>query len=182
VVVERRSADWTRCAPEDAVTETPETTWLTQEAHDRLAAELDDRQTTLRTEITARIAAAREEGDLRENGGYHAAKDEQGKNEARIRQLRQTLETAQIGTPDVAEGEAAHGKVVTVDFVSSPRTMTFLLGSREEAAHATVDVISPSSPVGAAVLGRSVGDTVDYTTPAGKSVSVKITKVERYAG
>ena len=164
------------------MTETPETTWLTQEAYDRLAAELEERQTLRRTEITARIAAAREEGDLRENGGYHAAKDEQGKNEARIRQLRHTLDHSQIGSPDVAEGEAAHGMVITVDFVSSPRTMTFLLGSREEAAHATVDVISPSSPLGAAVLGGSLGDTVEYTTPAGKSVSVTITKVEPYAG
>jgi transcription elongation factor GreA len=65
------------------MSESPQTTWLTQEAYDRLAAELDERQTARRTEITKRIAAAREEGDLRENGGYHAAKDEQGKNEAR---------------------------------------------------------------------------------------------------
>ncbi len=81
------------------MSESPQTTWLTQEAHDRLAAELEERQTTRRTEITKRIAAAREEGDLKENGGYHAAKDEQGKNEARIRQLRQMLDHAPIGSP-----------------------------------------------------------------------------------
>ena len=164
------------------MSETSEITWLTQDAHDRLAAELDERQTSVRTEITARIAAAREEGDLKENGGYHAAKDEQGKNEARIRQIRHTLDQAQIGTPDVAEGEAAHGSVITIDFVGSDRTMKFLLGSREEAAHATVDVISPSSPIGAAVLGHTVGQTVEYATPAGKQVSVTIRDVAPYAG
>ncbi len=162
------------------MSESPEPTWLTQEAFDRLAAELDDRSTSRRTEITRRIEAAREEGDLRENGGYHAAKDEQGKNEARIRQLTALLQTAQVGAPDVAEGEAAHGMVVSVDFVSGTRTMTFLLGSREEAAHASVDVISPSSPMGAAVLGHRVGETVEYLTPAGKQLAVRITEVQRY--
>jgi transcription elongation factor GreA len=164
------------------VSETSETTWLTQDAFDRLAAELDERQTSRRSEITARIAAAREEGDLRENGGYHAAKDEQGKNEARIRQLRHMLDRAQIGTPEVAEGEAAHGMVVTIDFVGEGRSMTFLLGSREEAAHATVDVISPSSPMGSAVLGRSVGQTVEFATPNGRQKSVTIRSVTPYTG
>ncbi len=163
------------------MTESTETTWLTQEAHDRLAAELEERSTSRRTEITRRIEAAREEGDLRENGGYHAAKDEQGKNEARIRQLRHLLDHSQIGTPEAAEGEAAHGMVVTIDFVGSARTMTFLLGSREEAAHAAVDVISPSSPIGSAVLGANVGDTVSYTTPAGKQLAVTIRSVQPYS-
>ena len=92
-------------------------TWLTQEAHDRLVDELADREGPRRVEITKRIEAAREEGDLKENGGYHAAKEEQGKNEARIRQLKQLLESAQIGVPDAAEDEVAAGKVVTIRFV-----------------------------------------------------------------
>ncbi len=163
------------------MSDSPTITWLTQEAHDRLAGELEERQTTRRTEITSRIAAAREEGDLKENGGYHAAKDEQGKNEARIRQLRQMLENAQIGSPETEEGEAAHGTVITVELTSG-RSMTFLLGSREEAAHATVDVISPSSPLGAAVDGAVVGDEVTYTTPAGKDITARIMNVEPYAG
>ena len=162
--------------------ESPQTTWLTQDAHDRLTAEFEERQTGARTEITARIAAAREEGDLKENGGYHAAKDEQGKNEARIRQLRQMLDHAQIGSPPSEEGQAAHGTVVSVEMLSSGRAMTFLLGSREEAAHTEVDVISPSSPMGAAVDGARVGDEVTYTTPAGKDVSVRITNVAPYVG
>ena len=157
-------------------------TWLTQESYDRLSAELEELSGPARVDIAKKIEAAREEGDLKENGGYHAAKDEQGKNEARIRQIRHTLDQAQIGTPDVAEGEAAHGSVITIDFVGSDRTMKFLLGSREEAAHATVDVISPSSPIGAAVLGHTVGQTVEYATPAGKQVSVTIRDVAPYAG
>ena len=166
------------------MTETPQTTWLTQEAFDRLAAELEERQTVRRTEITRRIAAAREEGDLRENGGYHAAKDEQGKNEARIRQLRHMLENAQIGSPPSEEGQAAHGMIVTVEVVGAGRKIRFLLGSREEAAHAPDDlqVVSPTSPMGAAVDGGRIGDVVHYTTPAGKSVSVQIGSVEPYVG
>ena len=80
-------------------------TWLTQQAHDRLVEELAEREGPTRVEITKRIEAAREEGDLKENGGYHAAKEEQGKNEARIRQLKQLLESAQIGAPDAADDE-----------------------------------------------------------------------------
>jgi transcription elongation factor GreA len=166
------------------MSESTKTTWLTQEAYDRLAAELVERQGERRTEITRRIAAAREEGDLRENGGYHAAKDEQGKNEARIRQLKHMLEHAQIGTPDTEEGQAAHGMIVTVDVLGAGRTLRFLLGSREEAAHAPADlqVVSPTSPMGAAVDGARIGDEVTYTTPAGKDMTVRITHVEPYAG
>ena len=157
-------------------------TWLTQEAHDRLESELADREGPLRHEIKKRIEAAREEGDLKENGGYHAAKDEQGKNEARIRQLRQMLDHAQIGSPPSEDGQAAHGTVISVELLNSGRTMTFLLGSREEAAHTDVDVISPSSPMGAAVDGARVGDEVTYTTPAGKDVTARITNVAPYVG
>ena len=106
-------------------------TWLTQEAHDRLTAELTDREGPRRVEITKRIEAAREEGDLKENGGYHAAREEQGKNEARVRQLKQLLETAQIGVPESAADEVSHGKVITVRLVNFDEIETFLLGSRE---------------------------------------------------
>jgi transcription elongation factor GreA len=166
------------------MSESPQTTWLTQEAYDRLAAELDERQTARRTEITKRIAAAREEGDLRENGGYHAAKDEQGKNEARIRQLRHMFEHAQIGSPETEEGQAAHGMIVTVSVLATGREIRFLLGSREEAAHAPADlqVVSPTSPMGAAMDGARVGDEVTYTTPAGKAMTVRLTHVEAYTG
>jgi transcription elongation factor GreA len=157
-----------------------EVTWLTQEAFDRLQAEQADREGPRRVEITKRIESAREEGDLKENGGYHAAKEEQGKNEARIRQLRQLLESAQIGVPDAAVDEVSHGKVVTVRFPAFDEEERFLLGSREEAAHASVEVYSPTSPLGAAVLGKKVGDEATYKLVNGTDMTVEILKVETY--
>mgnify|MGYP003418294669 FL=1 len=163
------------------MTEAPET-WLTQEAFDRLSAELEERSGPVRTDITKKIEAARGEGDLKENGGYHAAKDDQGKNEARIRQLKQMLENANIGTPpDAEQGEATHGTIVSVKFPDGD-VSTFLLGSREEAAHTDIDVYSPTSPLGGAVLGHFVDETVTYELPNGRKMSVEITKVEQSAG
>ncbi len=163
------------------MTDTHET-WLTQEAFDRLSAELADRSGPRRDSIVKRIEAAREEGDLKENGGYHAAKEEQGKNEARVRQLRHLLENARIGTPPSEEGVVAQGQVVTVRFPAFDDTETFLLGSREEAATASIDVYSPTSPLGAAVLGQPVGATVGYETPTGKPLQVEIISAEPYTG
>ncbi len=155
--------------------------WLTQEAYDSLQAELADREGPRRAEIVKRIELAREEGDLKENSGYHAAKDEQGHNEARIKQLLAMLDKAKVGTPDSAADEAAHGKVISVRFVSLDMEETFLLASREEAAHASIEVYSPTSPLGQAVTGHKVGDTVDYSLPNGKSMQVEILTVADYA-
>ena len=157
-------------------------TWLTQEAHDRLVAELADRQGPTREQIKNRIAAARDEGDLKENGGYHAAREEQGKNEARVRQLKHLLEHSRIGAPEADHDEVAAGKVVTVRFPAWDEEETFLLASREEAAHATIDVYSPTSPLGAAVMGKAVGDTASYELPNGRSVEIEITDVAPYTG
>lgn len=154
-------------------------TWLTQEAHDRLEEELANRLGPRREEIRLRISTARDEGDLKENGGYHAAREEQGKNEARVRQLKQLLEYARIGAPESEDDEVAPGKVVTVRFPAWDEVETFLLGSREESAHATVNVYSPTSPLGAAVLGRRVGDTASYPIKD-KEMTVEILKVEVY--
>ena len=154
-------------------------TWLTQEAYDRLRDELADREGPRRQEITSRISTARDEGDLKENGGYHAAREEQGKNEARIRQLKQLLEHSQIGAPESEVDEVAPGKVVTVRFPAWDEVETFLLGSREEAAHASIEVYSPTSPLGAAVLGRRTGDTATYVIKD-KDMTVEILKVEVY--
>jgi len=148
--------------------------WLTQEAFDRLQEELAERSGPRREQIVKRIEAAREEGDLKENGGYHAAKEEQGKNEARVKVLTHLLENARIGAPEAAEGVVAQGQVVTVRLVEFDDEETFLLGSREEAATYSGDVYSPTSPLGAAVLGAKVGDTVAYATPAGKTFHVVI--------
>ena len=155
-------------------------TWLTQEAYDRLQQELADREGPKRFEIKKRIEAAREEGDLKENGGYHAAREEQGKNEARVRQLKQLLEQAQIGAPEAEHDEVAAGKVVTVRFPAWDEEETFLLGSREEAAHASIEVYSPTSPLGSAVNGRRVGESATYLLANGKEMSVEILKVETY--
>ncbi|KGA15333.1 transcription elongation factor GreA [freshwater metagenome] len=154
--------------------------WLTQDAFDRLKAELENRSGALREEIKARIAAAREEGDLKENGGYHAAREEQGKNEGRVRQLTKMLETAQIGTPEIEEGIVSQGMVVTVNFPDLDDTETFLLGSREEAAHTSIDVYSPTSPMGAAVLNQEVGAEISYETPSGKTLRIVIVAAKLY--
>ena len=157
-------------------------TWLTQEAYDRLKAELIHRTGEFREEEKNRIAAAREEGDLKENGGYHAAREEQGKNEGRIRQLEKMLESAKIGTPDIQEGIVSQGMVVTVHFPDLDDTETFLLGSREEAAHTSIDVYSPTSPLGAAVLGQEIGAEVNYETPSGKTLRIKVVSAQIYVG
>jgi transcription elongation factor GreA len=156
-------------------------TWLTQEAFDGLQAELADREGPLRLEITTRISLARDEGDLKENGGYHAAREEQGKNEARIRVLKHLLENSRVGVPDAADDEVAQGKVVTVRIVALDEEMTFLLASREEAATASVDVYSPTSPLGQAVLGKRVGESSSYELANGKTMEVEVLKVEAYA-
>jgi transcription elongation factor GreA len=160
------------------VTETARTSsYLTQEAYDRLKAELDDLSGPSRVDIAKKIEAAREEGDLRENGGYHAAKEEQGKMEARIRQLQQLLDNAIIGETPPDDGVVEPGMVVTVDLFGEPET--FLLGSREIGGDA-IQVYSEQSPIGAAVNGKSVGDTVSYLAPNGKSIEVTITAAKPY--
>src|SRR5919112_798537 len=110
-----------------------QTTWLTQEAYDRLSGELEEAKGPRRAEIVARIEAAREEGDLRENGGYHAAKDEQGKLEARIRQLTQLLRDAKVGQAPPDDGIAEPGMVVEVRY-DDGEVERFLIGSREDKA------------------------------------------------
>ena len=164
------------------MTDATEIIWLTQEAYDRLQEELADRSGPRRSLIVKRIEAARDEGDLKENGGYHAAKEEQGKNEARVKVLTHMLENAQIGAPESTNGEVVHGMVVTVRLVEFDEEETFLLGSREEAATATTSVYSPSSPLGGAVNGSKVGDTVAYTAPNGKVFHVEILKAEPNVG
>ena len=152
-------------------------TYLTQAAHDRLQAELDHLTGPARTEIAKKIDAARQEGDLRENGGYHAAREEQGKMEARIRQLQQLLTTAIIGETPPDDGIVEPGMVVTVEMFGDEET--FLLGSRE-ITDDKLQVFSERSPIGAAVNGKKVGDEVSYDAPNGKKVDVKILGAKPY--
>ncbi len=161
------------------------TTWLTQDAYDRLKAEHEYLTGEGRVEIAKKIGAAREEGDLRENGGYHAAKEEQGKQEARARQLKQLLETAQVGEAPASDGTVQPGMVVEVAFIGGALdgdSERFLLGSREQAGDSDIDVYSAQSPLGAAVLGRSIGEEVSYDLPNGKTLTVKIADATPYPG
>ena len=154
-------------------------TWLTQEAANRLAGELAEREGPRRADIVKKIEAARAEGDLKENGGYHAAREEQGKNEARIRQLKHMLEHAHIGTPPAGEsGVVGLGMLVTVDIAGDE--MKFVLGSREIEVGENVDIYSEKSPLGSAVLGAKIGDTVTYTAPNGKAINVAILEAQTF--
>jgi transcription elongation factor GreA len=161
------------------VTVTQQATWLTQEAYDRLQAELARLEGEERRHIVERIAAARAEGDLSENGGYHAARDEQAKNEARIKELKEKLRTAQIGTPK-DDGIVEPGMQVTA--LVAGDEMTFVLGAREIAAGTDLDVYSPTSPLGAAINGHSVGDTVAYLAPTGREITVEIHAAKPFEG
>lgn len=154
--------------------------FLTQEAYDRLAEELEHLSTFGRDEIAARIEAAREEGDLKENGGYHAAKDEQGKQEARIVALQQLLKTAKVGEAPTSRGIVEPGTVVTAIVAGDEEV--FLLGSREITAAGDLDVYSEASPLGKAILGLKIGDKASYEAPNGRSIAVEIKSVETYAG
>lgn len=143
-------------------------TRLSRAAYQRLQDELEDLTTRGRVEISRVIERARELGDLSENADYHAAKDDQGRMEARIRQLQAILEKAVV----LEEGEAgdpgtvATGTVVTLRYDGDEETEKYLIGSIEE-RHADLAVISPASPLGQALLGRRPGDTVAYDAPSG---------------
>jgi transcription elongation factor GreA len=148
-------------------------TWLTQDAYDRLSkelAELIDNRPAMAQEINDR----REEGDLKENGGYHAAREEQGKQEGRILQLQQLLRSAQVGDAPTSTGTAGPGMVVTVKFDGDDEHETFLIGSREESVTTELDVYSAASPLGKALTGAKEGETVEYETPTGKTMKVTL--------
>jgi transcription elongation factor GreA len=162
------------------VTDT-QVTWLTQEAYDRLKGELDQLIAN-RPVIAAEINARREEGDLKENGGYHAAREEQGQQEARIRQLQELLRTAHVGTAPASSDVAQPGMVLKLRYEGDDDTETVLLGSREEGSRADLEVVSPNSPLGAALLGAHVGDTREYALPNGGSMKVSLVGAEPFRG
>ena len=151
-------------------------TWLTQTAYDRLVAELAEREGPVRADIVAQIATTRAEGDLSENGGYHAAREEQGKNEARIAQLRHLIENSKVGQPEAADGEVHIGRVVTIE-QEDAKQFTFLIAHPSEAEYTEQRVVTPASPIGEAVIGHRIGDSVTYTTPRGIEMTVTIVDV-----
>ncbi len=146
--------------------------WLTQEAFDRLSSELEELRGPRRHDISKRIEAAREEGDLKENGGYHAAKEEQGKQEGRIRQLEELLRHAVVGEAPPDDGVVEPGMVVEAEV--GEMSMRFLLGSREIGDGTELQVFSERSPLGAAIMGKREGESAQYDAPNGKTVAVKI--------
>ncbi|BBZ00302.1 transcription elongation factor GreA [Mycolicibacterium fallax] len=156
-------------------------TWLTEESFERLKAELDQLIAN-RPAIAAEINDRREEGDLRENGGYHAAREEQGQQEARIRQLQELLNTAKVGEVPTQSGVALPGSVVTVYYDGDKSDgETFLIGTREQAINdGKLEVYSPQSPLGSALIDAKVGDTRSYTVPSGSTVNVTLVSAEPY--
>lgn len=144
---------------------------LTQEAYDKLKNELEHRKGEMREEITEKIATARAEGDLSENGGYQAAKDAQGKNEGRINELIVKLRAAKILKAPPA-GKVGNGSLVTL--IIAGTKAQYVLGSREIAVATEHEVISPESPIGSAIMGSKKGDKVSYDAPSGKKITVEI--------
>ena len=160
---------------------------LTQAAFDRLSAELTQIVTVQRQEIAKKIQEAREEGDLKENGGYHAAKDEQGKIEARAYRLEKILASAVIGEADVKDGIVKQGLMVSCKL--NNRDTKFYLGSHEvfegtefatQIEEGDLDVYSSDSPIGKEILGLKVGDKTSFKAPNGKEITVEITGLENF--
>jgi transcription elongation factor GreA len=157
--------------------------WLTQDAYDRLQQELEYLMGPARMDIAKRIEEARSEGDLSENGGYHAAKEEQGKQEARIHQLQQLLQRAKVGEATQEAGVVGAGMIVEIRFVGDDDIETFLLGSRELASldqSVELDVYSLKSPLGAAIDGKKVGEKASYEAPNGSTMTVEIVSANPY--
>lgn len=160
---------------------------LTQAAYDRLKGELEQLILVERGEIAKKIQEAREEGDLKENGGYHAAKEEQGKLEARINRLEEMLANAEIGAADSSDGIVKQGLLVTC--LLNGNETEFFLGSHEifegtkfeqQVEDGDLDVFSPDSPIGKAILGKKIDEEVGYTAPNGKTITVKVVKLANF--
>jgi transcription elongation factor GreA len=151
-------------------------TQLSRAAHERLAAELEELTSLGRVDVARRIEAARALGDLSENGDYHAAKDDQGKMEARIRQLEALLKTATIVEEGSGGGDViAAGSLVGLRYEGDDDIERYLIGSIEERPDGA-SVVSPGSPLGQALLGHRVGETVEYDAPSG-TLKVEIVQI-----
>jgi transcription elongation factor GreA len=148
---------------------------LTQTAYDRLQEELVHLEGEARSQIIEDIATARAHGDLSENAEYHAAKDQQGLQEARVRQIKEMLENAEIiHTKD--DGVIKPGKLVTLRYAQDEEPETYLLGLREERG-GTHDILTPESPIGQALVGHVAGETLIAKVPAGE-LRIEIVAVE----
>jgi transcription elongation factor GreA len=155
--------------------------WMTQDGYDKLKAELEHLQGPVRQEIIERISSSRDEGDLKENGGYHAAKEDQGRVEGRIKQLEEMLRRAEVGETPQDDGVVEHGMQVTIRFKGDDDTETFLLANRE-LEDSDIEVYSAESPMGKALLGARTGDTVAYEAPTGRTLEVEVVDAVPYTG
>lgn len=155
--------------------------WLTQSKYDALTAELEDLRGPARAAIVEKVSQARDEGDLKENGGYHAAREDLGKLDGRIAQLVEMLKNARVGETPADDGVVEPGMLVTFRFVGDDDTEQFLLGAREMAGD-DVQVYSPQSPLGEAINGHKKGETVSYPAPNGKLLDVEIVDAVPYTG
>jgi len=155
---------------------------LSKSTFDRIKAEFDDLTTRGRIDVANKIERARELGDLKENGDYHAAKDEQGHMEGRIRQIESILEDVEVVTAP-ADGVVGLGSVVAIVFEgdSDSDAESYLIGHVEEKPeNDSVSVMSPSSPLGSALLGAKEGDVVTYdATNAKLKVKVLSAKAQK---
>lgn len=148
---------------------------LSRTAYQRLKAELDDLTTRGRIDIAGSIERARELGDLKENADYHAARDDQGRMEARIRQLQALVDNAVIVEGDEGHGTVVTGAIVSLRYSGDDDVERYLVGSIEERRD-DLPVISPQSPLGQALMGHRPGDTVEYQAPSG-SLAVEVVEI-----
>jgi transcription elongation factor GreA len=155
--------------------------WLTQAKYDELKAELEELRGPTRSALVTRVSEARDEGDLKENAGYHAARDELGKLDGRVQQLISMLERAEVGETPADDGVVEPGMKVTVKLVGLDLEETFLFGAREMAGD-DIKVYSPQSPLGQAIDGAKRGETVTYTLPNGKEQKAEIVEAVPYVG
>ncbi len=151
-------------------------THLSRQAYERLQAELEDLTTRGRVEIARAIETARELGDLSENADYHAAREDQGRMEARIRQLQSLVDNAVIVEGGQGSDTVETGSIVALRYEGDDEADRFLVGSIEE-RRSDVAVVSPASPLGQALLGHRKGDVVEYQAPGG-NLKVEIVDIE----
>lgn len=154
-------------------------TWMSPKTFERLQADLEEMTNVRRVEIARKIEAARSEGDLRENGGYQAAREEQSKLEGRIAELTHLLENAIVSEPPAAE-KVEPGVIVTAKIAGEEER--FLLGSREAADHVELEVYPENAPLGKAILGLKVGDTTKFAARNGRKIPVEIINIEAFEG
>lgn len=153
--------------------------WLSPESYAKLEAELEEMKTVQREEIVKKIDAARQEGDLRENGGYQAAREEQSRLEGRIAELTRLLKTATVSEPPAADKVAA-GTIVTATIAGDKER--FLIGSRDMASLVDLEVYPEAAPLGKAIIGLEKGDKTSFTAPTGAKIDVEILDIEPFKG